>query len=180
MKKGLKIVGLFSISLCFYMNVIQAQVVTSVNGQTGNVQINLSLINNDLKISGGNTIPIPSFWTNSGSNIYTNFSGNIGIGSISPDNKLTVKGTVHAKELIVNSTVSGPDYVFEKNYSLLPIEDLKHFIIQNKHLPEVPPANEMKTHGIKLSAMNMLILKKIEELSLYIIQNEKRIRELEK
>ena len=67
------------------------------------------------------------------------------------------------------------DYVFEKNYKLTPLEDIKTYIDQNKHLPEVPSAKEMEKNGVQLGEMNMLLLKKIEELTLYVIEQNKKM-----
>ena len=107
-------------------------------------------------------------------------SGNVGIGTTNPAQKLTVKGTVYTTEVKVDlSAGSGPDYVFEKDYTLPSLESVKTYIDQNKHLPEVPSAKEMEANGINLSEMNMLLLKKVEELTLYILEQEKRIQKLE-
>jgi hypothetical protein len=97
-------------------------------------------------------------------------NGNVGIGNANPDAKLAVSGNIHATEIKVSATVPGPDYVFEKNYSLPSLESVKTYIDQNKHLPEVPSAKEMEANGINLSEMNMLLLKKVEELTLYVIE----------
>ena len=112
--------------------------------------------------------------------------GNVGIGTGSPDAKLAVAGQVHAQEVKVSVTVPGPDYVFEKDYQLTSLEEIKNYIDQNKHLPEVPSAKEMEKNGIQLGEMNMLLLKKIEELTLHLLNQEKkftaqeeRIKELE-
>ena len=96
--------------------------------------------------------------------------GNVGIGTTSPDAKLAVKGTIHAQEVKVdlNGAVA-PDYVFSPNYKLLSLEEIKSYIEKHKHLPEVPSAKEMETNGVNVSEMNMLLLKKIEELTLYVI-----------
>jgi len=108
-------------------------------------------------------------------------NGNVGIGTTSPDAKLAVKGQVHAQEVKVdlNGAVA-PDYVFEKDYQLTSLEEIKNYIDQNKHLPEVPSAKEMEKNGVQLGEMNMLLLKKIEELTLYIINQQKQIDELKK
>ncbi len=102
-------------------------------------------------------------------------NGNVGIGTTSPDEKLTVKGKIHAEEVKVDLSVPGPDYVFEQDYDLTSLKDLEAFIKANKHLPEVPSAKEMEEQGIDLGVMNMLLLKKIEELTLYAISQEKAL-----
>jgi hypothetical protein len=106
-------------------------------------------------------------------------SGFVGIGTTSPDQLLTVKGTIHAKEVRIDLTVPGPDYVFELDYKLPSIDQVRNYIIQNKHLPEVPSAEEMKKNGVNVGEMNMILLKKIEELTLYIIKLEERTKALE-
>jgi hypothetical protein len=108
---------------------------------------------------------------------------NIGIGTNTPDAKLTVKGVIHTNEVRVDLKApiqQGPDYVFEKDYDLLPLSALEAYIKANKHLPEVPSAKEMEANGLNLKDMNLLLLKKVEELTLHLIEQEKRIRELEK
>jgi hypothetical protein len=105
-------------------------------------------------------------------------SGNVGIGTTNPNQKLTVNGTIYGKEVKVDLSVPGPDYVFEKEYPLQSLEEIKAYIEQNKHLPEVPSAKEMEANGINLGEMNMLLLKKIEELTLHSIQMNKKIYEL--
>jgi hypothetical protein len=106
-------------------------------------------------------------------------AGNVGIGTTSPDEKLTVNGTVHSTEVKVDLTVPGPDYVFESDYNLRSLSETEQYIQANKHLPEVPSAKEMEANGIQLGEMNMLLLKKIEELTLYQIELLKRIEKLE-
>jgi hypothetical protein len=96
--------------------------------------------------------------------------GKVGIGTTNPDALLAVAGQVHATEVRVTTNVPGPDYVFEKDYKLSSLEEIKNYIDQNKHLPEVPSAKEMEKNGVQLGEMNMLLLKKIEELTLYVIE----------
>jgi hypothetical protein len=109
----------------------------------------------------------------------TNASHKVGIGTASPDEKLTVKGKIHAEEVRVDLSVPGPDYVFEPEYNLMSLEKLELFLKSQKHLPEIPSAKEMEKNGINTGEMNMLLLKKIEELTLYIIKQEARIKSLE-
>lgn len=121
-----------------------------------------------------------SQWTTSGSNAYFGLTGNVGIGSTNPDAKLTVNGTVHAKEVRVDLSVPGPDYVFEKEYKLMSLEDVKAYIDKHNHLPDVPSAAEMEENGISVSEMNMILLRKVEELTLHLIDQERRLRNQEK
>lgn len=117
--------------------------------------------------------------------IHTNrTTGNVGIGTAFPDQKLTVKGKVHSEEVVIDLSVPAPDYVFEKDYKLPTLAETEIYIQQNKHLPEVPSAGEMEQNGIQVGEMNMLLLKKVEELTLYMIElkkeNEEQHLEIEK
>lgn len=105
-------------------------------------------------------------------------SGNVGIGNTNPDAKLTVSGQVHAQEVKVTVNAPGPDYVFEKDYALPSLDQIKVYIEENKHLPEVPSAKEMEKNGVQLGEMNMLLLKKIEELTLYAIEMNKMMNRI--
>lgn len=124
------------------------------------------------KVPSNNTV-------NQGYNLIINKNGNVGIGTTTPDEKFTVKGNIHAEEVRVDLSVPGPDYVFEPDYDLQTLEELAQYIKVKKHLPEVPSAAEMEEEGIELSKMNILLLKKIEELTLYILQLEKKNQVLE-
>ena len=100
-------------------------------------------------------------------------ANSVGIGTKSPDAKLTVKGNIHAEEVKVDLSVPAPDYVFEKNYSLRSLQEVENYINQNKHLPEIPAAKDLEANGVNLGEMNMLLLKKVEELTLYVIELKK-------
>ncbi|GCC50447.1 hypothetical protein SanaruYs_06620 [Chryseotalea sanaruensis] len=106
-------------------------------------------------------------------------SGKVGIGTTNPTQKLTVNGTVYSTEVKVDVNAgTGPDYVFEPTYQLPSLIEIENYIKANKHLPEVPSAKEMETNGINLSEMNMLLLKKVEELTLHLIEQQKEIEML--
>lgn len=107
-------------------------------------------------------------------------NGNVGIGSQNPNQKLTVNGTIYGKEVKVDLSVPGPDYVFSKTYSLRSLKDVESYIEENQHLPEVPSAVEMEKDGIKVGEMNLLLLKKVEEVTLYLIELKKENEELKK
>lgn len=117
-------------------------------------------------------------WGSGGNTYMTLNSTGLGIGTMSPDAKLTVNGQVHATEVKVTTTVPTPDYVFATEYNLPALEQVESYIKQHQHLPEVPSAKEMETDGIKVGEMNMLLLKKIEELTLYVIDLKKEVEAL--
>jgi hypothetical protein len=102
------------------------------------------------------------------------FDGNVGIGTVNvPANcKLGVKGSVYAWEYVCTLT-GWPDYVFDKKYELLPLNELEKYITKEKHLPSIPSATEVDKDGVKLGEMNALLLQKIEELTLYMIELNK-------
>ncbi|MGN6494033.1 MAG: hypothetical protein ACTHLE_18690 [Agriterribacter sp.] len=97
-------------------------------------------------------------------------NGNVGISTAAPDEKLGVTGKIHAKEVKVDLNLPAPYYIFEADYELPTLKGIQNYIAKHKHLPEVPSAKEMEQNGVNLSAMNMLLLKKVEELTLYILE----------
>lgn len=125
--------------------------------------------------------------TSLNSGIIIRNTGDVGIGTLNPDSKLTVKGNIHTEEVKVDLSVPAPDYVFKKDYDLSTLEEVQDFINQNGHLPNIPSAKEMEKNGVEIGLMNMKLLEKIEELTLHLIQQkenfkrqEKRIEALEK
>lgn len=158
----------------------------------------------------GNIIQSNPIWLNSPGILYTSNNCvpdiKVGIGKSNPQAKLHIQlnnqttkaiivqgnnqskilqlnadGLLYAREIKVDLQNEWPDYVFEGNYNLMTIEDLNEYIKINKHLPNVPSADEMKSEGINLANTNVLLMEKIEELTLYMIklQEQLKLQELE-
>jgi hypothetical protein len=100
-------------------------------------------------------------------------NGNVGIGTSNPTNKLDVNGTIRAKEVKVETNWS--DFVFEDNYTLPTLDNVESFIKENKHLPDIPSAKEVEEEGLSMSQMMAKQMQKIEELTLYVIEQNKQL-----
>tara|TARA_R110002074_G_scaffold5143_5_gene25271 strand:+ start:13621 stop:14697 length:1077 start_codon:yes stop_codon:yes gene_type:complete len=118
-----------------------------------------------------------SIWSET--NSIASYTGKVGIGTTTPGNyELAVNGEIRAKEIKVE-IADWPDYVFTENYTLPTLEEVQKHIDQNGHLINIPSAKEIEANGLELGKMNRLLLEKIEELTLYMLQQEKRIQYLE-
>jgi hypothetical protein len=119
-------------------------------------------------------------YLNSG-NILLNNAGGVLINTsyIPSGYHLAVGGKIIAEEVLVELQTAWPDYVFNPDYNLPSISEVDSFIKENNHLPGVPSQSEISEEGIRLGKMNEILLKKIEELTLYIIQQDERIKHLE-
>jgi len=105
--------------------------------------------------------------------------GNVLIGKYSETNtsyKLDVNGNVRANKIVVNTT--GADYVFEKSYPLPSLDSLRKYLEENHHLPGIEPASQMQKEGMDVGNNQTMLLKKMEEMTLYILQQQKEIQEL--
>lgn len=109
-------------------------------------------------------------------------SGNVGIGTNNPQAKLAVNGEVLAKSIrVTTSSTYWPDYVFGENYELMSLKELDAYVKANKHLPGVPSASEVEEQGdVDLGKTNAILLEKVEELTLYVIELQKQIDELKR
>jgi len=113
--------------------------------------------------------------------LYMNLSGNIAIGTTTVPSgyKFAVNGSMIATSVYVKAYTDWPDYIFDKGHTLMSPAELKNYVDKNKHLPEIPSAAEVKQNGQDLGEMNKMLLKKVEELTLYMIEQNKRIENLE-
>lgn len=108
-------------------------------------------------------------------------AGRVGIGTDDPKGySLAVKGNVIAESVTVKTSSTWPDYVFGKSYVLMPLSEIEDYIRNNQHLPEMPSAAVIQTDGINLGEINILLTKKIEELTLHLIAKDKEIKNQEK
>lgn len=123
-------------------------------------------------------------WPVASSNLsYTAGMVSIGTTATPAGYKLAVGGKIVAEELIVKLQANWPDYVFESDFQLMPLREVEGYVKLNKHLPGVPTAADVKENGVAVGEMNAVLLKKIEELTLYVIElkkeNEAQQKELE-
>ncbi|MDR2037510.1 MAG: hypothetical protein LBQ60_06265 [Bacteroidales bacterium] len=164
----------------------QGHLILSAND---NQNAELTRINIDFHVADQNhTVGrIASYYSNSanggsgGLKFFMRKEGNLietlSLNSAGNEVKVDVMGTLRANEIIVESL--GADFVFADDYHLRPLKELEEFIIENKHLPEVAPAESMAKNGMEVGEMQVILLQKIEELTLYIIDLEKKYTKLQ-
>ncbi|SHI32460.1 hypothetical protein [Aquimarina spongiae] len=146
---------------------------------TSRYNLNIGVNDDGINIENNSSVRGFNFKNGNGDLMRITHSGNIGIGTITPDSKLSVNGVVHAKEVKID-LVGWPDYVFENTYQLLTLEQVETHIKEKGHLQNIPSAQEVEENGIELGEMNKKLLEKIEELTLYTIAQEKQIQEQNK
>lgn len=111
--------------------------------------------------------------------VFPSDGGNVGIGTKTPDSKLTVNGKIHTKEVKVDLN-GWSDFVFEESYNLPTLEEVEKHIKEKGHLKDIPSAKEVEKDGIYLGEMDSKLLQKIEELTLYVIQQQKEMERLKR
>jgi len=104
-------------------------------------------------------------------------TGNVGIGTLNPTYKLSVNGDIRTKEVVVET--GWADYVFGEKYQLKSLPEVEKFIRQNNHLPNIPSAKEVEANGLHVGDVQKRMMEKIEELTLYMIDANKKIERLE-
>ncbi|MBX7107430.1 MAG: hypothetical protein K1X61_02160 [Chitinophagales bacterium] len=138
---------------------------------------NIAIDNNEIMARNNGAVS-KLYLNNDGGDISMCYAGgNVMIGASVPATGylLSVDGKVICEELKVQLSESWPDYVFDEGYSMPSISELKKFVSTNKHLPGIPPADEMKEQGLSVGEMQTKMMQKVEELSLYIIQLQDQI-----
>ncbi|WP_131535580.1 hypothetical protein [Pedobacter nototheniae] len=101
-------------------------------------------------------------------------NGNVGIGTTTPKEKLSVNGNIRAKEVKVETT-GWPDYVFKSDYVLPTLAETEKYINEKGYLPGMPSAKEVELNGLELGEMNKRLLQKVEELTLHLIEKDKEL-----
>ncbi|KRD57948.1 hypothetical protein ASE40_16510 [Flavobacterium sp. Root935] len=129
-------------------------------------------VNQQLGVRGSNSIVFGTYTDGWKDRMMISNVGNIGIGVNNPTNKLDVNGTIHSKEVKVDM-IGWPDYVFKKEYKLPTLEEVEKHINEKGHLENIPSEAEVLKNGINLGEMNIKLLQKIEELTLYMIEMKK-------
>ncbi|WP_349316342.1 hypothetical protein [Chitinophaga sp. MM2321] len=93
--------------------------------------------------------------------------------------KLLVEGTIGARKLKITQLSPWPDYVFQADYPLPSLSYVERFVRNNKRLPDIPSQEEIMTDGSDVGEMNRLLMLKVEELTLYIIELNKKVEVLQ-
>lgn len=104
-------------------------------------------------------------------------TGNVGIGTSNPQSKLAVNGTITAKEVVVTLT-GWADHVFNDDYKLMSLNELEKSIRTDRHLPGIPSADEVKKNGVSIGGRQAKLLQKVEELTLHVIEQNKKLENL--
>jgi hypothetical protein len=132
-----------------------------VSGGVGNTTD--GIIEFATRLSNGGYLPQMTILANS----------RVGIGTTSPQHKLSVNGTIGAKEVIVTNT-GWADYVFKPGYSLKPLSAVREYIKKNHRLPDMPSEIDVRNKGANVGELQVKLLAKIEELTLHMIEADQR------
>jgi hypothetical protein len=163
---------------------IQSDGVEELSGKIAMRQSNFTGM--DMYYDGVNTVDALVFesfigGTSQGRKMTMDIAGNVGIGiteNIANGHKLSVNGKIACTEVRVQPQSEWPDYVFAEDYTLMPLDELKSSIEASNHLPGIPSAKEVEAEGIQLGYMQIRMMEKLEEMTLYILQLNEEIKVL--
>ncbi len=145
--------------------------------------LSLNAATNTLSLQKGGSVNLDKYdngWTyDTGSDLY--YNGNVAIGSntFATGYALSVDGKIASEEVLVDLSGNWPDYVFDKDYKLISLSELAHFVKTEGHLPGIPSAEKVALEGLELGEMQRLLLEKLEELTLHTINQQERIEALQ-
>lgn len=153
--------------------VAEGDATITVTTVDGNHMATSTIMVNDPNNSGGGGGDSP--WITGANDAIYYSTGNVGIGVATPNDRLVVAGTIRGQRvrILSETDLNFPDYVFAPEYELLSLEAVEKYIQDNHHLPEVPSAKEINEKGFTVAEMDATLLKKIEELTLYMIELKK-------
>ncbi|MBI1825366.1 MAG: hypothetical protein HY287_13580 [Planctomycetes bacterium] len=144
---------------------------------------NIALDNNEI-MARNNGAASPLYFNNEGGNVHMIATGtggvSIGTTTIPSGVKLAVNGKVLCEELEVQLSQDWPDFVFDADYALTPLDQLEQSIQENKHLPGIPSAEEIAKNGVNVAQVQTQTLQKVEELTLYMIEMNKQLEGMKK
>ena len=187
------LVGIGTTSPTAPLNVVSTAGQISLFKHTSSSNSCISVANNagQVNLGIGSITPHAYIWSQTGNLFIGNDGdptlfvsgmahGDVGIGTTDTKGyKLAVNGNAVFNKVVVKPTINWPDYVFHANYSLRPLSEVEQYLKQYHHLPEVPTAEEVEKNGLDVGDNQATLLKKIEELTLYVIEQNKRIEALE-
>jgi hypothetical protein len=133
---------------------------------------------NGVKLNNSNILSVCNFGQ---SLLMVKADGSVGINATDTKGyKLAVGGSIIAERLKIKPQSSWPDYVFADDYKLPSLAEVGAYVKANRHLPDMPAAAEVAKDGLDVGEMNKLLLKKVEELTLYLLKQDEKIQQLTK
>jgi len=160
-------------------NFSSAQIVLEdlTNGHTWNLLNNTNTFTLVNHLNGTNYLsPLKIEFGAPDNSLTINSEGNVGIGAWSNVHKLAVAGSIISEEIVVKLQTNWPDFVFDKDYELPNLKELENYINTNHHLKGIPTASDIQNNGINIGEIQIKLLQKIEELTLYLIKQDKNIK----
>lgn len=146
---------------------------------SGNTGIGTTSIGSKLQINGNAAIGYSASQAAPANGLLV--SGPVGIGTTTTGTcKLAVAGKIAAREVIVTQATSWPDFVFQKGFNLKSLDEVEKNYTENKHLENIPTAAEVKANGIPVGEMQVKLLQKMEEMTMYMVALNKENKELKK